>query len=132
YYRLLQTRHGGAVQLNIETDKKYEDYLLPSLTLQLLVENAVKHNVLSKNHPLTIDIFTTAGNKLVVSNNLQLRKVKAPSNKIGLENIRSKYRLLSETDIQILQDAKSFTVVLPLVWNKVYERKHEPLIKSAI
>lgn len=119
YFKLLQTRHGSAVELNIEIDKKYEEYLLPSLTLQLLVENAVKHNVLSKNHPLTIDIFTAAGNKLVVSNNLQLRSAKVPSSKIGLENIKSKYLLLSHQEIQILQDAKSFTVVLPLVWNKV-------------
>ena len=62
YYQLLQTRHGEAVQLNIEIDKRYDSYMLPSLTLQLLVENVVKHNMLSKNKPLVIDIFTTAGN----------------------------------------------------------------------
>ena len=51
YYKLLQTRHGDAVQMNIQIDKRYDSYLLPSLTLQLLTENVVKHNVLSKtNH----------------------------------------------------------------------------------
>jgi sensor histidine kinase YesM len=123
YYRLLRTRHGEAVQLNIETDKKYDNYLLPSLSLQMLVENAVKHNVLSKNKPLTIDIFTTAGNKLVVSNNLQIRTVKAPSNRIGLENIKTKYLLLKQPGFQVLQDKKNFSVVLPLIWNKVPESK---------
>ena len=123
YYRLLKTRHGDAVQLEIEIDKKYEQYLLPSLSLQLLVENAVKHNVLSRNKPLIIDIFTTAGNKLVVSNNLQLRTVKGPSNKIGLDNIKSKYELLNEPGFQVLEDPASFSVVLPLLWNKIPHRK---------
>lgn len=123
YYRLLRTRHGEAVQLSVETDRRYDHYLLPSLSLQMLVENAVKHNALSKNNPLVIDIFTTAGNKLVVSNNLQLRTVKLPSNKIGLENIKAKYELLNQAGFQILKDQKTFSVVLPLIWNKVADEK---------
>jgi two-component system LytT family sensor kinase len=123
YYELLRTRHGEAVRLKIEIDKKYDNYLLPSLSLQMLVENAVKHNVLSKNKPLLIDIFTTAGNKLVVSNNLQPRSVKGPSNKIGLENIKAKYTLLNHSGFQVLQDNKNFSVVLPLIWNKLAEQK---------
>jgi len=119
YYRLLRTRHGEAVQLSIETDKKYDQYMLPSLSLQMLVGNAVKHNVLSKNKPLMIDIFTTAGNKLVVSNNLQQRTIKVPSNKIGLENIKAKYELLGCNDFHVLKDQKTFSVVLPLIWNKM-------------
>lgn len=117
YYKLLQTRHGEAVQVNIEIEKRYDNYLLPSLTLQLLVENVVKHNVLSKNKPLIIDIFTTAGNKLVVNNNLQRRTVKAPSNKVGLDNIKTKYALLKQTGFQVMEDKNNFTVVLPLIWN---------------
>jgi two-component system, LytTR family, sensor kinase len=123
YYRLLKTRHGEAVQLSIEIDKKYDQYLIPSLTLQMLVENAVKHNVLSKNKPLAIDIFTTPGNKLVVSNNLQLRTIKVPSNKIGLDNIKAKYELLNYSGFQVLKDQKTFSVVLPLIWSKVADEK---------
>lgn len=126
YYKLLKTRHGDAVQLEIETDKKYDQYLLPTLSLQLLVENAVKHNVLSRAKPLVIDIFTTTGNKLVVSNNLQLRSIKGPSNRIGLDNIRSKYNLLNQPGFQVMDDATSFCVVLPLIWNKAPAQK--PLI----
>ena len=123
YYKLLQTRHGEAVQLNIQIDKRYDTYLLPSLTLQLLAENVVKHNVLSKNKPLVIDIFTTAGNKLVVNNNLQRRSVKAPSNNVGLQNIKAKYDLLKQPGFQVMEDEKNFTVVLPVIWNSSSNRK---------
>ena len=122
YYRLLQTRHGDAVQLNIEIDKRYDLYLLPSMSLQLLIENVVKHNVVSKNVPLEIDIFTIAGNKLVVNNNLIRRIVKAPGNKVGLENIKAKYSLLNQAGFQIMEDEKNFTVVLPLIWNNTSAR----------
>jgi hypothetical protein len=123
YYRLLKTRHGDAIQLQVEVDKRYESYLVPSLTLQLLVENAVKHNVVSKQHPLVIDIFTMAGNQLAVNNNLQCKAIKDPSNKIGLENIRLKYDLLDTPGFQVLSDTRNFTVILPLIWDNGYERK---------
>lgn len=119
YYRLLQTRHGDAVQLRIEIDKKHLDYLLPSLSLQLLVENAVKHNTLSKADPLLIDIFSTAGNKLIVNNNLKRRTAKGKSTGIGLENIKSKYNLLGQDGVQVIEDQKNFSIVLPLIWHKV-------------
>lgn len=118
YFRLLQTRHGDSIQLRVEVDRKYEPYLLPSLSLQLLVENAVKHNILCREQPLVIDIFTTAGNKLVVSNNLQRRNAQPHSNKIGLKNIEDKYRLLGQPGFHILQDEKNFCVVLPLTWSR--------------
>lgn len=130
YYQLLQTRHGEAVQLHIEIDKRYDQYLLPSLSLQLLVENVVKHNVLSKNKPLVIDIFTPAGNKLVVNNNLQRRSVKAPSNKVGLENIKAKYQLLGQQGFQVMEDGKNFTVVLPLIWSNTSELKRNLISES--
>jgi len=89
----------------------------------MLVENAVKHNQLSKKHPLVIEIFTTAGKKLIVNNNLQPRKIKSTSSRIGLQNIRSKYLLLDQNSLQILEDGKTFSVVLPLIWNKVVDKK---------
>lgn len=116
YFQLLQTRYGNAVQMNIQIDKQYYQYLLPSLSLQLLVENAVKHNTLSVSKPLVIDILTTAGNKLVVSNNLQRRTTKVLSNKVGLENISTKYHLLKQSGFQIIEDDYNFTVALPLIW----------------
>jgi sensor histidine kinase YesM len=117
YFKLLETRHGDAVHLNMQIDKRYEPYLLPSLSLQLLVENVVKHNVVSKTAPLEIDIFTIAGNKLVINNNMIRRAIKAPSNRVGLENIKAKYSLLKQSGFQVMEDEKNFTVVLPLIWN---------------
>lgn len=121
YARLLKTRHGSAIELNIDYGVEYTNYVLPSLSLQLLVENAVKHNILSREQPLVIDIFTTTGNKLIVNNNLQRRNEKVMSNRVGLENIRSKYALLGHCGFQVLEDELNFTVVLPLIWNKSEE-----------
>jgi hypothetical protein len=123
YFKLLKTRHGDAVQLQVESNSRYDNYLLPSLSLQMLVENAVKHNVLSKNKPLVIDIFVVAGNKLVVNNNLQRRTKKGPSNKIGLDNIKTKYKLLGQTGFHVMEDAKNFTVVLPLIWDNNADKR---------
>ncbi len=132
YYGLLKTRHGESLEMTIDIDKRYYPYLLPSLTLQLLVENVVKHNQLARNQPLVIEIFTTAGNKLVVNNNLQRRTIKAPSNKVGLENIKAKYELLNQKGFQVMEDSKNFTVVLPLIWNNNHESRNTILkeIKS--
>ena len=119
YFELLTTRHGEAVQLQVDIDRRYDDYLLPSLSLQMLVENAVKHNALSKNYPLHIEVFTTVGNKLIVNNNVQQRNQKAPSGKVGLNNIRQKYDLLNQPGFQVMNDGKNFTAVLPLIWEKI-------------
>ena len=96
----------------------------------MLVENAVKHNVLSKNKPLIIDIFLMAGNKLIVNNNLQLRTKKGPSNRIGLDNIRTKYKLLGQNGFHVMQDAKNFTVVLPLIWNSNIDKRWMTAIET--
>ena len=121
YFKLLKSRYGNGLEFKIEVDKNYETYLLPSLSLQLLVENAVKHNIVSKQLPLVIDVFTTTGNKLIVNNNLQPKLIKASSTGIGLENIKSKYDLLEHQGFQVSQDDKNFTVVLPLLWSKTAE-----------
>lgn len=130
YYQLLKTRHGDAIQIQLEVDKRYDNYLLPSLSLQLLVENAVKHNVVSRQQPLVIDIFTMAGNQLAVNNNLQAKTIKEASNKIGLANIRLKYELLEQPGFQVLSDARNFTVILPLIWDSGQEKKIHAIQKS--
>jgi two-component system, LytTR family, sensor kinase len=118
YLKLLKTRHGDALQVHIEIDKEYYSCLLPSFCLQLLVENAVKHNVVSRQQPLVIEIFTTPAMQLVVNNNLQRKQVKERSTRIGLMNIRSKYQLLQEDGFQIVEGEKNFMAVLPLCKNK--------------
>lgn len=122
YFELLKTRHGDAIQMQVEIDKRYDEYLLPSLSLQMLVENAVKHNSLSKNYPLHIEVFTTVGNKLVVNNNIQKRAQKAPSGEVGLRNIKMKYEILNQPGFQVMNAGRHFTVVLPLIWGKVMDK----------
>ena len=117
YYQLLKTRHGDALHMQLEIDKKFHNYLLPSFSLQLLVENAVKHNVASRLHPLKIEIFTTSGNQLVVNNNLQPKIKKERSASIGLNNIRHKYKLMQQQGFQVVEGERNFMVVLPLVWD---------------
>ena len=89
---------------------KFYTYLVPSLSLQLLVENAVKHNIVSKQHPLIMDIFTTAGNKLVVNNNLQKKQLNIKSTHIGLNNISTKYKLIKQDGFQVIEGKNNFMV----------------------
>ena len=121
YYRLLKTRYGDGLHINFNIDKKFHAYLVPSLSLQLLVENAVKHNVVSKQHPLIMDIFTTTGNKLVVNNNLQKKQLNIQSTRIGLNNISTKYKLMKQDGFQIIEGKNNFMVILPMVWNEMRE-----------
>lgn len=115
YAGLLKTRHGEALQLRVIVDKKFNCYKLPSLSLQLLVENVVKHNMLSKSKPLIIEVCTTPEGMLTVKNNLQLRLVSPPSNKVGLENIKAKYELLKQPGFKVIDNRDYFKVLLPLI-----------------
>lgn len=115
YARLLKTRYGNGFDLNIKIDSSLGVYELPSLTLQLLVENVIKHNIVSKQKPLHISILATADARLVVENTLAKRLKKAESSGIGLSNIKDKYRLLNRSDVFIEETSERFTVSLPLL-----------------
>jgi sensor histidine kinase YesM len=118
YFHLLKTRYGEGLELETRIDDFYLDYQLPPLTLQMLVENAVKHNMLLKNSPLVILIMTTNSGKLIVSNNLQRKERMVSSNKVGLTNIVKKYRLMKQEEITIRDDGKEFAVIIPLITPK--------------
>ncbi|MBO0935866.1 histidine kinase [Fibrella sp. HMF5335] len=115
YYHLLKTRHGEALTLVRRILPGLEERQLPPLTLQLLIENAVKHNVLLPEQPLTIDLTTDGGNRLIVSNNVQRKPSRGLSNGVGLSNILSKYQMLGQPAPLIEDDGREFRVVLPLV-----------------
>ncbi|NLR80583.1 sensor histidine kinase [Chitinophaga eiseniae] len=117
YFQLLKTRYGEGLQISLDIDHRYYPYQLPSLSLQLLVENAVKHNIISKQKPLMVEILTTEGNKLVVNNNLQQKSVGVQSTHIGLSNIRAKYLLMKQEGFLVVEGERNFMVVLPLIWN---------------
>ena len=116
YNLLLKTRFGKGFQPAIKIEEKMKEYLLPPMTLQMLVENAVKHNIVDPDTPLKVQLYTEY-EKLVVTNNLQKKNNTVVSNKVGLSNIISKYRLLNCPDVEITETAGEFRVVLPLIKN---------------
>ncbi len=115
YFHMLKTRYGDGLDMEIRINDQYLNYLLPPLTLQMLVENAVKHNMILKDSPLQILIMTTNSGKLVVSNNLQRKLRNISSNKVGLSNIAKKYELMREEEIVVQDDGKEFSVAIPLL-----------------
>lgn len=115
YSHMLMTRFPSGLQLNIQIDDRCLDYLLPPLTLQLLLENAVKHNAVLPTKPLHIKVWVDKEHILKVQNNLQKKTSQVPSNKTALNNIIAKQKLLNHPNIVITQTSTDFTVSVPLV-----------------
>lgn len=113
YVDLIQTRFGHAIHID-QPQKKLENCQIPPLAIQTLVENAIKHNAHSQTHPLIINIKMNS-QKVLVSNTLQPLSSDVESTGLGLENLRSRYKLLSGRTIQIENDGKHFTVTIPLI-----------------
>lgn len=115
YAHLLQIRYGRGLVIHQRVLPADLTRSLPPLTLQLLVENAVKHNVVSLNQPLLIEISTTPGGQLQVRNNLQPKHRRGISHGVGLANIAAQYGMLSPHQIVVDDKAGHFTVLLPLL-----------------
>jgi LytS/YehU family sensor histidine kinase len=88
---------------------------LPPLTIQTLVENAIKHNEISKIRPLRIDISTTGNDTLVVLNNIQKKLSEEEGTGIGLTNLSKQFQLLFGKDISISIENNRFRVEVPLI-----------------
>jgi hypothetical protein len=88
------------------------------LSLQLLLENAVKHNMVTSNNPLHIKIYESNG-LLIVENNLQIKQIVKKSSGVGLENIRQRYNLLTDRKVNINQQADSFAVAIPMLTKQI-------------
>jgi sensor histidine kinase YesM len=128
YVYLLYIRYENALQINIQLSEKTRQSYIPPLTLQLLIENAVKHNHLADEKPLCINIHDKTNGRLTVSNNFERKKgyievdnqmVKTPpfrvhSSKVGLENIKKRYHYFSSKEVLITRDTH-FTVELPVL-----------------
>jgi LytS/YehU family sensor histidine kinase len=113
YFYLLQARFEEGIILQIAISPEHRKTMIPVFTLQLLAENAVKHNIISDDQPLQIKL-TSSGNWLVVQNDLQLKSIPEPSTKIGLENISQRYIHLTGRPIEIISDDHFFIVKLPI------------------
>ena len=113
YADIHKERLGEAFQLNIMVDDASKNREIPPLALQLLVENAVKHNVATKEEPLAITI-SSRNNKLIVENNLN-PKESGHSEQTGLKNLVNRYKLLTDGEVKIHYDKESFEVEIPLL-----------------
>jgi sensor histidine kinase YesM len=114
FLSLQKIRFEEGLLYQIRVDKQL-DYCLPPLSLQMLLENAIKHNVASMADPLRIEIGIE-GNQLTVKNNLQLKSsLSDESTGIGLSNIRKRYELLGQAAVSIEETDKMFIVRLPLL-----------------
>jgi LytS/YehU family sensor histidine kinase len=120
YIYLLITRFGASLRFEINIQKEHLNLLLPPGSLQMLIENAVKHNGSTRKNPLCINI-NSKDHSLIIKNNLQPRLDKIESTKTGLQNIRRRYELLSNREIELKSTEEEFSVLLPLLEKQSYE-----------
>lgn len=113
YIFLMKIRFGESLKVNIDAPD-LDGHIAP-LTLQMLVENALKHNEVSRNHPLSIDVFLAENAWIVVKNSIKPRNSVGESTGVGLENIRSRYKFLSQKEVVISQNDGFFTVKIPII-----------------
>lgn len=116
YIKIHKKRHGDSLNFKISEHVKFKSIKLPPMTLQLLVENAIKHNIVSTSKPLFIHIYYHEDkNLLIVENNLQPKSDKLASTGIGLKNIAERYKLLTDQKIKIKEESQTFSVGLPII-----------------
>ncbi len=113
YGYLFKIRYADKLFFDVAVDERYRSWLLPALTLQPLIGNAVKHNAITTAHPLHLSIRTEQ-DWLVLSNPCMPKLEPEPSTGIGLENLRNRWRLIMGREIEIINDGRTFTVRLPL------------------
>lgn len=115
YLFLINHRMGDGSIFKIDIDESKLDMMIPPVTLQLFIENALKYNRTEEDNPLIVRIFSNESNELVVSNPLLPLIKKEASTGIGLKNIMSRYALLDNREISIEQNNETFTVKVPLI-----------------
>jgi len=113
YASLMKIRYGDNFQIHYHIEEKYRTYYIMPISLQLLVENAIKHNVISNRHTLIITIETTPNDTIRVLNPIRLKQVAEPGSGIGLANLIERYQLLFQKEVIITQ-TDVFCVEIPL------------------
>ena len=115
YFHLLKTRYQTGLVLDLSIDDAYESLLIPPLTLQVLVENAVRYNIILPQQPLHIRIYTTPDQRLLVANTLQRKTLRIETAGAGLTNLATRYKLLDEGKLIVEEQPHWFVISLPLV-----------------
>lgn len=124
YIFLIKMRFDTNLTIEFNISDQYKHYRLPPLAIQTLLENAVKHNEISKRNPLIITIATKDSNTLTVTNTIQEKLSLEPGTGIGLSNLSKQYLLLGSKDILISKANKEFCVELPLLKPTADERSN--------
>jgi sensor histidine kinase YesM len=114
YAFIQQSRFGDKLKVIFNIPENCFHYAVPPLALQMLIENAIKHNVVSNEHQLKVNVFISNNNYLVVENEIRPKIDKEPSTGVGLDNIIKRYLFLSDKEVIVKQDHGKFTVMLPL------------------
>jgi len=115
YFSLIKIRFEDSITLDIQMDANdLQSYLIPPISLQTLVENAIKHNEYDERQPLIIEI-RKEDHQLVVSNTLRKKASQRASSKIGLKNLRDRYELITGESISIKEGNDNFIVTLPIL-----------------
>lgn len=114
YFILIKIRFADAITTSVQVDEELKKHKLPAISLQILVENAIKHNIISREQPLNITICTEE-ETLVVKNNLQKKQQTLASEKMGLNYIISKYAMVNRKGVEIDDAFGQFSVRLPLI-----------------
>jgi len=128
YVFLLKERFEENLEIVIEIPEANENDQIIPLSLQILIENAIKHNIISTHRPLKIRLFIENGNRLVVRNNLQRKNQAIQSTGFGLKNIKNRYAFFSERLVEVIVSTNAFIVSLPLL--KVGDPSHIRLISE--
>ena len=117
YIYMMKMRYGDSLSINIKIDSMYLTHYILPFGLQILIENAVKHNVISQKQPLVVSIATTDSETILVENNLQPKRDKSKSNGLGLANLNERYWLMFDKSISIKHEDEKFFVEIPLIDN---------------
>lgn len=115
YLFLLEIRFMKKLFVEIKVNRSYYDYQILPIAIQLIIENAIKHNTFSKAHPLRIEIFVDEQLRLNIRNNLSLRETKILSTGVGLQNINRRYALVSDQKPEFIKTPEHFIARLPLL-----------------
>ena len=112
---LIETRFDRNVSLHIDLKPETLDKLIPPVSLQLLIENAIKHNEISNRNKLIIHIKEERDHYLSISNNIKLKKGKTTGTGTGLRNIAERYQYLTEKEVEVSNDGLTYRILLPLL-----------------
>ena len=127
---LLKERFGDNISVKItpNTEGVYDREMVP-LSLQILFENAIKHNIISTAQPLLIEVLIE-NERLIVKNNLQRKNQVQEGTGVGLQNIKNRYRLICNKEVDIIVTQQSFMVALPLLKATIETIKSTEIINN--